>query len=351
MKTSVDYWAWRSQASLAEHQRALVAAFGTSNQSVNLRDRNCGFMGFDNSAAIAVAGAEVGRLAWGGEHQRGWVYVGITGQGCSFIDDWETAQNAAFDCDTYEARRVDIALDTFDASIGFSSTLEAYRAGAFTLSSRPPKCEPTKPERPEDAAIIKIGSRESGKYFRGYERGKKVLGPRQVAEYIRNPDSVSSVDEHACDELTGRGSRSVADLLNWWRFEVELKAKKVKLPNDIIDRRDEFFAGAYPHLGALLPEVAGEVISTSRRVNFEIELAKALQSIRRQYGKVLFTARHAYAGDSQAVFDQIVGCQHAERLVQAGALMNEPVPNPAAPAEDRVASHSQADALADPISA
>ena len=49
--------------------------------------------------------AKVGIIAHGGEHQNSWAYVGIDGAGCSWVDDWDRAQQAPLDiCDDYQLK-------------------------------------------------------------------------------------------------------------------------------------------------------------------------------------------------------------------------------------------------------
>ena len=324
-RTSVDWWAWRSKGSIEDHQRAIAAIFEDSGQSTRLVPRKGGYMGYERSAQIVVGDLDAGLLAWGGENQRGWTYTSITGSGCAWVSDWDKAQQAAEDCGSYETRRVDIALDTFDKSVGFDSTLEAYRAGGFNLcgAGRPPKCEPMKPERPEDSAIIKIGNRASSKYLRGYEKGKQQLGSAIAASMLDDPDeapiSVSALPIlHPID-----GGFAQVNVWDWWRLELELKPHTAPLPEDVIDRRDQYFAGAYPYLGQVLSGVDAEVLVMPRERGPRLDLAFALENIRRQYGSTLFTALAAHHGDIGAVWERICGTKHSKALVAAGVLMVE----------------------------
>jgi hypothetical protein len=50
-------------------------------------------------------------------------------------------------------------------------------------------------------------------------------------------------------------------------------------------------------------------------------LARALQQIRTQYGRTLFTALHAYEGDIGAVWSKVCGDQHQKDLLEAGVLL------------------------------
>lgn len=321
-KTSVDWWAWRSRGGLEAHQKALQATFSDAPAPAMLKPRKGGYMGYEASAQILVGDLDVGLIAWGGENQKGWTYTSISGVGCSWVSDWDRAQDAAADCGEYEPRRVDIALDTFDGSSSFDKTLEAYRAGGFTTSGRPPKCEPMKPERSEDSAIIRIGNRASNKYLRGYEKGKQQMGPAIAAAIRKDPESFEAADWVMMtmpmiieDRLVG------VSVWDWWRLELELKPQTAALPEDVIDRRDQYFAGAYPYLGTVLDGVEAEALVMRRERGPQLDLALALEAIKKQYGSTLFTACAAHHGDMGAVWDRIVGTKHNERLIRSGVLM------------------------------
>lgn len=323
-RTSIDWWAWRSKGTIAAHQKALQGVFAGSKVLPHLKPRRGGYMGYEQSAQIFVGDLEAGLVAWGGENQKGWTYTSITGAGCAWVDDWDLAQQAAEDCGGYQPRRVDIALDTFDKSTGYDATLAAYRSGGFNLAGRPPKCEPMKPERPEDSAIIKVGNRASNKYLRGYEKGKQQIGPGIAAAMASDPESfdwgdwVTMMIPRYVD-----GERRMVDVWDWWRLELELKPQTAPLPEDVIDRRDQYFAGAYPYLGQVLSGVESEALVMRRERGPQLDLSLALQTIRRQYGSTLFTALTAHHGDIGAVWERICGKKHNQRLVNAGVLMVE----------------------------
>lgn len=322
-RTIIDWWAWRSQGSPEAHHRALAACFTGATHPVRLVVRKGGYMGYERSAEIIVGDFDAGLVAWGGDNQKGWTYISINGQGCAWIDDWDRAQQAAYDCGQYEPRRVDIALDTFDSATGYDAMLSAYRRGGFNLSGRPPKCEPMKPERPQDSAIIKVGNRKGDKYLRGYEKGKEQLGPA-IAAAIAQADA----QDFAWADWTMaqmpryvNGEQVMVSIWDWWRLELELKPRTAPLPQDVIDRRDQYFAGAYPYLGEVLAGVEPEALIMRRVRGPQLDLALALQTIRSQYGNTLFTAVVAHQGDIGAVWNRIAGKKHNQRLVKAGVLM------------------------------
>src|SRR5699024_5284424 len=96
----------------------------------------------------------------GGEYQRGWSYVGISGKGCEWLSDVDQAHLQASQCDKYQLRRVDIALTVNDGSVGHDNVLGAYETGGFQLSGRPPKLSQILPGDPRDGRTIYIGNRQ-----------------------------------------------------------------------------------------------------------------------------------------------------------------------------------------------
>lgn len=326
-RTAVDWWSWRHRGTLAACQVALEGVFADTPQPVRLLPRKGGYMGYEQSAAVSVGDLDAGLVAWGGEGQKGWSYVSISGQGCAWVTDWDRAQQAAEGCGGYEVRRVDVAHDVFDGSSSFDATLAAYRSGGFNLAGRPPKCDPTKPERPEDSAIIRVGSRTSDKYLRGYEKGKQLLGPAMTAAMRSEPEEYDWREWVLAQMpvMVGGNVRTVA-MWDWWRLELELKAKTAPLPEDVIDRRDQYFAGAYPYLGQVLRDVESEALVMRRDRGPAVELAVALDHIRRNYGPTIFTALTVAGGDIGAVMERIAGTKHNRRLLRAGVLMLEALP-------------------------
>ena len=139
--------------------------------------------------------------------------------------------------------------------------------------------------------------------MRCYEKGWQMLGalPR-------------SMDRAAVTAVEGFPPKDI------YRCEVEFKPKTAALPLDLIDRRDQYFAGAYPFLEHLL-KVEPEILVQRRERGPQLDLQARLAQIRYQHGNALFTALMAYHGDLTAVWDRIVGKRHSDTLVQAGVLL------------------------------
>ena len=110
---------------------------------------------------------------------------------------------------------------------------------------------------------------------------------------------------------------------NIYRCELELKAVTKDIPWEVLDRRDQYFAGAYPFFGDILPDVQADILQRRPEREIQADLAMALENCRIQFGPTLFTAMMAYQGDITAVWDKVVGNAHSRSLLEAGVLLVE----------------------------
>ncbi|HWI02816.1 MAG TPA: replication initiation factor domain-containing protein, partial [Acidimicrobiales bacterium] len=147
-----------------------------------------------------------------------------------------------------------------------------------------------------------VGKRDSDKFFRGYEKGYELVG--QMGNI---PGIVTHIDGFRVEDI--------------YRNEVEFKAESRPIPWQAIDRRDQYFAGAYPFCADVLPGVEADILQRRPEKVIQRDLQAALANARAQYGKTLFTALAAYHGDIGAVWDRIVAKEHNEALVAAGVLL------------------------------
>lgn len=323
--TKIDFYAFRVRDDLTLIKEALEAVFSGHPYQVTTKQNKRGIHGFDSSHAVYVGDAKVGVVAHGGEHQNRWAYVGIDGAGCSWVSDWDRAQQAPLDiCDDFQLKRVDIALDVYGENDTFDRTYQAYRDGKFSPagSGRPPKCTRFIGERPEDGSTIYVGNRERDKYYRGYEKGKQLLGPAITAAIMKDPESFDWADWVTQSTPVQKDGHTVlVNVWDWFRHEVEFKPKTNELPTDLIDRRDQYFTGAYPYLSEVLKNIEPEILSLTREKKAKLDMSASLFQIRRMWGKTLFTALTAHGGDIGAVWEKIVGKEHNQDLVDAGVLM------------------------------
>ena len=152
---------------------------------------------------------------------------------------------------------------------------------------------------PRAGRTCNIGRREMDKFFRGYEKGFEMAA--------KGPDGITHIDGFPVEDI--------------YRCEVELKPKTTVIPWEVVERRDQYFAGCYPFLAELLPDVESDILMRRPERAPQTDLRAALANCRTQYGATIFTALAAYGGDVFKVWDQIRGDHHNEALVAAGVLM------------------------------
>jgi DNA relaxase NicK len=113
------------------------------------------------------------------------------------------------------------------------------------------------------------------------------------------------------------------DVEDIYRVELELKADTTDIPWDVVARRDQYFAGAYPFCADVLPGIEADILQRRPEREPQLDLLAALANCKRQFGNTLFTALSAHGGDIGAVWDQVIGKEHNQSLVEAGVLLVE----------------------------
>jgi DNA relaxase NicK len=299
-KTAIDWFRLRCKCEPPQVLEALRPMFGSVGSLLNLQHLPRGILGFQQGATIRVGDMPVGRLDYGGESQQGWVRTDLSGTGCGWVQDW-TAVDSVEQLPHAQLRRLDIALTTWKGEIGHDRVVEAHGAGRFITRGRPPAMRQIISTDPQAGRTCEIGTRErSDKFMRCYEKGFEMAK--------RSPGvQIASIDGHP-----------VADI---YRCEVEFKAVQSDIPWEVIERRDQYFAGAYPFCADVLPGVECDILKRRPEREPQLDLAVALENIRIQYGPTLYTALHAYHGDIGAVWEKILGDRHNQTLVEAGCLM------------------------------
>jgi len=187
-------------------------------------------------------GHEVASVSAGGESQRGTICVTLKGEGCTFArPGWEKRVHDYFGELFPTITRIDLAKDFFDGEVAIAELVGLYKSHGFSYRNRRPKHQchgawiglddgdasdftrvnldcidlrriaTTSFFKPGDSRTLQIGKRESGKIFRGYEKG------------------------HAFGDLSSK----------WLRGEVELRNVNRVIPWDALVRPAEYYAGAY----------------------------------------------------------------------------------------------------------
>lgn len=188
-------------------------------QTDSIKRRKGGKDGFAHCADF-----EGGLVAWGGASQRGRIWVSFSGEGCARIEEWP---GVATWLESHGARltRVDLAHDDFASeTVSMERVVQAYAVGGFNAGGRKPahslQGDWLLGEGSTKGRTFYVGSRENGKLFRAYEKGKQL----------------------------GEASSP------WVRLECEWRSKSRWLPYDMVKRPGAYLAGAFPWLSFLSVE-------------------------------------------------------------------------------------------------
>lgn len=303
-KTTVDWLRFRTKTEPRDALEALRPLYGEWGPHLRLMPLQRGILGFQQGATINLSQMPIGRMDYGGDSQRGWTRVDVTGKGCEWVTQWDELEGLER-LPSSELRRLDLALTTWEGQVTHDQVVQAHAAGRF-ITRRPPALRQIISSDPRAGRTCEIGKRErSDKFMRCYEKGYEL-----AAKYSsRMPGSITAID-----------GKNIEDI---YRCEVEFKASGTDIPWEVIERRDQYFAGAYPFCADVLPGVEADILMRRPQRAPQIELMAALENCRVQFGPTLFTAMMAYQGDMTAVWDKVIGTHHNQNLIEAGVLLVE----------------------------
>lgn len=301
-KTTVDWLRFRAQSGPTQALEALKPMFGCTGAYLSLEPLERGILGFEKGATINVADMKLGRMDYGGDSQRGWIRVDLTGKGCEWVKDWDALAELE-NLPSAQLRRLDVALTTWNGEISHETVVDAHDRGRFTIR-RPPALRQIISSDPRAGRTCEIGKREqSDKFMRCYEKGFELAAKHASKT---NAD-ISHIDGKRVEDI--------------YRCEVEFKASATDIPWEVIERRDQYFAGAYPFCADILPNVEADILMRRPEREPQTELSAALENCRIQFGPTLFTALMAHHGDMTAIWDKIIGNHHNQSLLEAGVLL------------------------------
>ncbi len=203
-----------------------------------------------------VLGEDFGFVCIGG--QRNTILIMINGRGCNFAKSgWELRlyHFLVTQAKRPKLTRVDIAHDDFQGkniSVDWGNMQDGL--GGFQLGNRAPNIEHKGNwRRPNGKGrTLCIGSRDSGKYLRLYEKGRAEGDPND----------------------------------NWQRAEVEFKSIDRILPFDMLLAPSEYFIAAYPCFRDLADHLQPERIETITKTA-QINFQNAIENLKHQYGKYI----------------------------------------------------------------
>lgn len=237
-----------------------------------------GLFGFRHSARL---GDGAGVIAWGGESQRGRVYVSLMGAGCGMVQDWHSFASWL---ETYRAtlKRTDVAHDDFEGQhVNIKWAVDQYQGDGFSTGGRRPTHDTRGDWLDGDKAgkgrTLYVGNRASGKLCRIYEKGKQLGDPASA----------------------------------WTRVEVEWHAQDRHIPYDILTRPGHYLAGAYPCLGFVSVEQSRiKTIAKGARIAFD----RAMENAKQHCGKLVNLALEVFHGDYAEVINRLIRPGHPSRL-------------------------------------
>lgn len=225
-----------------------------------------------------------GLICIGGQNDT--IMVVINGTGCSYgKDGWKVHLHAWLSLYAPMAKitRVDIAYDLIDTEFDIYWFDKQDDLGRFTRYSRKPKVEKRGNwKRPNGKGLtLYIGSRDSAKFCRIYEKGKQLGDPNS----------------------------------NWIRVEVEVKASTVFIPFDVLLEPEKFFIACYPCFADFVDLVTPrkfEVVQKDALITFK----NAIEITKNQFGRYLYAFREIYQDDKMLldILTDIDNKSYPERL-------------------------------------
>jgi len=308
MKTTIDWLTFRCRNDPFEVLEALRPAFGTAADLLTFLPGLPGKDGWLQAGEWMMGGdISMGRIDYaGGESQRGWNRVVLTGEGCAWVQNWLIIAKLADGLRETGVRRLDICLTTYGGEITHDKVAAAYTAGMFAMSEggRPPVSRTITSSDPRAGKTIYVGQREYAKFFRAYEKGFEML------KNVAGRDRVTHIGGDKVDEI--------------YRCEVEFKAVDKHIPWSAVLDRDSYFAGAYPFCALAIGYAhKGAKMATLPQFKPVATLDTALENCRVSYGAILRTALAALDGDHAALMQRVIGITHSDALVRAGVLTVE----------------------------
>lgn len=254
---------FRPEGNPREFIDSLLSVFLGHELATSIVDSGHGGHGYQTMLEIPG----LGFAYYGGNH--GTVHLQISGHGCAVVRSWDDVADLV---DAHQAKisRIDLAYDDFDGLRGVRWARVQTRLRGFKPDRGPsPNFQYVDDMGSGKGKTLYVGSRESGKLARIYEKGR-ALG-----------DKASP----------------------WVRFEVEFRATHRVLTSDMIRSSSKYLAGAYrcfEWINTSEQSRIRTVIATGRA-----SIAKAVDHAKKQAGKCLHMILELNGGDIGEAFETI----------------------------------------------
>lgn len=318
-KVGIDWLAFSAQEPVAYFMK-FVNRFIPEASFFNERK---GWQGYTSHYKINLHGQNIGILAYGGQQDK--PYLSLTGKACLEIErghNWETVARVIAIFFDYKLSRVDLKLDFFFNEVGHDYLKSAYQEGKFKLpkARSNPKIDPREPMNGNgqyEGRTLYIGSREGGKFFRGYEKGMEQFKKLPELAQIQFRKSFDDGNLFISSEYEAPEGATLRD---WYRMEVEYKAVDRTLPIHMLSNRDDYFAGSYPICMEVLP-MANPIRPKTLPNNLDIDEALMFKHMGDQYGDFLYSMLAKGTNPIEAINKILEGhWKHSQRYLKAGGL-------------------------------
>ena len=219
-----------------------------------------GVAGFREAASLLLdcegESVVVGKIAWGGESQRGRVYMSLSGTLCARVKDWRLLVVALSAC-TARITRVDLAHDDAEGHRSVDFAVGLYDAGAFRAGGRNPACsfQGDWKQVSGSGRTFYVGRKAHGKLLRVYEKGKQLGDPNSA----------------------------------WVRWEVEFHNRDRHIPYDVLLDPARYLAGAFPAL-AFVSDTRTAIRTQRKAVQASLDHLVSCMSA--SYGKAVNALHH-----------------------------------------------------------
>ena len=263
--------------------------------------------GINNYTHAYDLGNDWGHVAIGGIYQRNSIQIYINGQGClAAKDDWALR---LFEYATQvdgTITRIDAAVDFFKGEYTVEKAVEDHIAGLFKAKNAPrnPKGEQRGCWNYEALGLENegrsyyIGSRETGKLYRTYEKGFEQAGK------LKKNKAASTMFEKEFEQ--------------WVRVELELGNQNRDIPLDMLLHPAQYLAGSAPAL-AFINEEQSQIKVRKKTVKATVESAKTW--IKQQCGKWLYAFQELECTNDAGTVDE-------QKLIGfMKSLMTEEIPS------------------------
>lgn len=314
-KTKIDWLAFTSLADVPTLQLVLQTIWPEVTFSRNRQ----GMPGYPDSDSIKVEGVQFGQMGHGASHGRN--FVSLTGTACKTLTDelvqvfFEALSIPAI---SGQLSRLDLCLDLYKGELSFDHAVWAYEQGQFKrprASATPEQKKVGTTKAGENLGrTMYVGKRGGHVMARIYEKGLEV--------FAKLPEELRAMSECREWELSTPvdGGPPVWKADNWLRAEVEYRrqGKDILLPLDMMIRRDEYFAGAYPYCASALG-VADGVRPSMLKSDFDLDLLAMIGHAKRSYGSLVHSLKELGFRDSEVV-EYITTGRPNEKLVRSGLL-------------------------------